>query len=239
MTQVTYIRARDESLPAGGNHPVAGYTIPVTRGLQAAYLFSGGLDLATHNYATGNTQGSVLGAPAEVDRYMWFGPNAWINSGLPEESVVSALVVGRKPPGALWQPAFIGSTKIGEGGLGLYIPGSSITLQVPEAAGNIIVSVKVTDTVAWGAYAAIAPRTGGKYTVHNLTEGRSAVSTSTADRVDVGSDKMQVGKLLKTPETWDTDMLLALWSDVVWTQAEIDALYKWAQGYAADFGITV
>lgn len=239
MANTTYLRVRDESLSVGGHHPVAGYTIPVTRGLRAAYLFSGGLGLANHNYASGDVQGNVVGSPTEIDRYVRFGPNASIDSGILEEYMVSALVVGRKHPGSAYQPAFIGSTKSDDGGVGLYLPGSSITLRVAVPLGNVNPSVAVTDPTAWGAYAAIAPLTGGLYQVHNLTEGTSTTSTSPDNRVSIGSDTMRIGALIQNPETWDADMLLALWSDVVWTNAELSQLYAWAKSYAADFGISV
>lgn len=47
------------------------------------------------------------------------------------------------------------------------------------------------------------------------------------------------GNVVGGPTEVDRYMLLALWSDVVWTNAELSQLYAWAKSYAADFGISV
>lgn len=236
MAKVNYLRARNESLPTGGNRPVAGFTIPVTRGLRAAYLFSGGIGLALQNYATGGEQGAIVGSPVEIDRYLHLGPSTYIDSGLSENDIVSALVIGKRHGANA--PAFIGSSNLGDGGFGLYVPGGSAIFRVSTTAGNVDTTV-VTNANEWRAYAMVAPQTGGGYQVHNLTEGTSKTSVSTDNRANSGNDPIIIGSLIQTPSTWDADMLLALWSDVVWTPEEIEQLYAWAKSYAADFGIVV
>lgn len=240
MAQVTYLRARDESLPAGGNPPVAAYTIPVTRGLRAAYLFSGGAALAHRNYAPGATDGRVVGEPQDVDRFVRFsGTDQHIATGVGETLAVTCFIIARAPAGE--NAGFIGSPGGSDNaGFSMYASGGSgnLNMNSETTAGRVITSMAVP-TNQWGFYVGITPPTGGREQLRDLTRGTVVTNANTANRRNQVVDGLLIGTLAPG-STWRTaDILLAAYYDAVLSDTEIAAMTEWGRAYAADFGIAV
>lgn len=239
MATVNYLKARAESSASGGLPPVAAYTIPVTSGLIGAWLMTGGPSLLTRNYATGVDQGIITGTPEVIDRTMRFGGNCYMDTLVEESTVRSVLAICKRSPSGNTMAPF-GSTAIGDGGIGMYTPTSSMVLRVGAVGGNVDTTVAtVNGGLSWGAYAAVIPATGGRYQLHNLTAGVSATSLSTADQLNAGGQTVLMGSLRQTPEGWDTQMLALLVSTTLWSTEDLALLKAWAKSYAADFGIVV
>lgn len=238
MATVNYLKARSNSLTAGGLSPVAAFTIPVTSGLIGAWLCSGGLSLATRNYATGLNQGEVIGTPTEINRTLRFGASCYLDTLIPESSVRSVLAICKRGNNAV-SMAPCGSTNIGDGGIGLFNSGSSMMLRVGAVAGNVDTTVAAGGGTQWATYAAVVPDTGGLYQLHNLTTNVSSTSASTSDRTNTGGQTLLMGSLIQAPETWDTQMMALLISDQLWSVGDLALLKEWATAYAADYGIVV
>ncbi|WP_294932001.1 hypothetical protein [uncultured Paracoccus sp.] len=239
MPTVTYLRARAESLPTGGHPPVAAYTQPHDPGLLATYMMTGGVGLATRNYAAGASDGTLIGVPEEPGRYLRFGPSCYVETGVPEILGGSMMAIGRKTPGGSMLPAFIGSGRgVENAGVAVFGGSTNLVLQVQTVDGREQIAL-TTDQSEWFLMAAIIPPTGGGYVLHNLTAGQSATYSGTENRVNTGDETMLIGGLYTTPHAWEGDMLLATISATVWDAGQLADQAAWARSYAADFGVAV
>ncbi|KEX91598.1 hypothetical protein HA62_23365 [Pseudomonas putida] len=224
----------------GDNYPsIFGFNIPVTSGLEGAYLFGDGLNQVGRNYAPGKSNAMVSGGPVAGGGFASFG-SGYLNTGISETADMTIISVCRDSSGfADPQPGFVGNNiSLVAGGVALATGSGGAALRgqaVKDALSDYATVAATTSNFVLVAYRA---RSSVASQISNLTSGVSAVAASTGVRT-IDPSPILVGRLPSLNFQGPNDQAVCLIYSRALTDAELSLVAAWVRGYCTSKGITV
>lgn len=226
------------TLPGSGYLSLFGLTIPVTAGLEGAFLLGDGVESCVKNYAEGKADATIIGAPVDGGTYTKFGGGAYIDTGITETAAQTLIAVGRVGTAVPASTAahFLSSLSSPGSGSRLF-QASKTAINVNAAKNNAADSIGLLrandDTMH-----VVSARTSSSslLVLNDKTLSTAATSAVTGLARTVSARKFEIGS---SPVAVSTEMLIAMVYSRVLTDTELDSVVVWARSYAKSKGFSV
>lgn len=228
----------DVALPGGGYLSLFGLKIPVTSGLEGAFLLGDGIESCAKNYAEGKADAKIVGSPVDSGTYTKFGGGAYIDTGVPETAAQTLIAVGRVGAAvpANTEARFLTTLSSPGAGSRLY-QASKTAINVNAAKNNAADSLGLLRAADDTMHLVVARTSSSSLLVLNdKTIGTTASSTVTGLTRTVSPRNFEIGS---SPVAASTEMLLAMVYSRVLTDPEVESVTAWARNYAQSKGFSV
>jgi len=229
------------SLPGDGYPSIFGFKIPVTTGLEGAYLFGDGAGQFSRNYAPGKPNATVIGSPSSGSGYGVFSENGYLDTGISETADMTIITVARDSTGFVDPvPGYVGNNfSIASGGVAIYI-GSPTTLRGNAIKNGAVDYVNVSGDPAVFTAQCLRARSAAASSFTNMTSGSTASSANTTGTRTVdSSNKIWIGRLPANTFKGINDQVLTLIYSRAISDAELNQIATWLRSYCASKGISV
>lgn len=235
----------------GDNYPsIHGFSIPVTSGLEGAYLFGDGLGQVARNYAPGKAQASMVGAPVAYSGYCNFGADGYIDTGIAETADMTLITVCRDSTGSLSDPVpgYIGNnSSITGGGVAIFggatenqLRGSNVkinTAVTPAAPGVEFLQVAGNPFAFTGQV--LRARNAAPSSFENASTGAKLFSTGSGVRVVEKTYPILIGRIPSNTFKGLNDQVAALVYSRALSDAELDQVMAWLRSYCVSKGVSI
>ena len=227
----------------GDNYPsIHGFNIPVTSGLEGAFLFGDGTAQMGRNYAPGKANATVVGAPVAGAGFGVFSEAGYLNTGISETAEMTIITVCRDSSGQVDpKPGFIGNhLDIPSGGVAIFTA-TETTFRGQNVKNSLsdYCNLSATGTVATFTQIAFRVKSNAPSLMTNLTSGVTVSSTSSAARSVDSGNKILIGRIPSEGFKGLNDQVAALIFSRTITDAELTSIATWLRNYCAVHGITV
>lgn len=234
----------------GDNYPsIFGFNIPVTSGLEGAYLFGDGSGQVARNYAPGKANAAIVGTLAPVGAgFATFSDAGYINTGISETAEMTLITVSRDSTGTADPiPGYIGNNFSVAGGGTTIISGSPTTLRGSCVKINATLTPPAADVEFISAAGNPATFTAQSFRaknaapslMNNLSTGLQVVSTNSGVRVLETNYPIWIGRIPSNSFKGFNDQVAALVFSRALGDAELALLMTWLRGYCASKGIAI
>lgn len=227
----------------GDNYPsIHGFNIPVTSGLEGAFLFGDGVAQMGRNYAPGKPDATVVGAPVSGAGFGVFNEFGYLNTGISETAEMTIITVCRDSSGLVDpKPGFIGNhLDVPLGGVAIFTATETL-FRGQNVKNNLsdYCSVSANGTVATFTPLAFRVKNNATSLLTNLTSGAAAGSASSGARTVDSANKILVGRIPSEGFKGLNDQVAALIYSRAITDAELTSMTVWLRKYCASHGIVV
>lgn len=230
----------DIQLPGDNYLSLFGFNIPVTSGLEGAYLFGDGVSQAPKNYAPGKANAAVVGSLVAGANFITMSEAGYIDTGIAETADMTILSVFRDSTGTSdAQPGFVGNhSTLALGGVALIYSsaGANISGQAIKAQASDFASTPWS--MASFTMVAYRPRGSAVSQISNLTTGSSGQSSSTAART-LSAQPIWIGRIPSNSFKGLSDQVACLIFSRALSDSEINTLAVWLRAYCASKAINV
>ncbi|MEN5033802.1 hypothetical protein [Pseudomonas sp. TWI929] len=225
------------TLPGDGYLNLFGLQIPVTLGLEGAFLYGDGVADGAKNYAPGKNDAIVRGVPVFSTNFVKMGGGAYYETDIQETAAQTLIVVGRRAVGVPAGSAahFIDTLSSPTVGSRLF-QSTDTALNSRAAKGGDADSIALGTGVAGNMHILCARTSSASlHVLDDRSVGGSVTSTISGARA-VSSVPYRIGN---GSAVSSAEILLAMIYSRVLSGTELDSVAAWARGYASSKGLTV
>lgn len=229
------------ALPGDGYPSIFGFKIPVTDGLEGAYLFGDGVGQFARNYAPGKANAKVVGSPSSGSGYAMFSELGYLDTGIAETAEMTIITVARDSSGFVDPvPGYVGNNfSVSAGGVAIYIANTT-TLRGNAIKNGAVDYVNVTGDPATFIAQCLRARSGAASSFTNMTSGVTASSANTTGtRTIDASNTIWIGRLPATAFKGLNDQVATLIYSRAISDSELNQVATWLRSYCASKGISV
>lgn len=216
------------------------HTIPVTDGLESAFLLAHGA-APERNYAPGKANAAVTGAPTVAAGYTQFNGANYLRTGVADTdaiTIVAALydpIYPDTPSGD--EPGYLGNyASASTGGIAVYGSANGRinfnAVKSPASAPNLVYDPTAASLFCFRSSSSYLTR------IQNLTAGTSEQSSNAGARV-VSSNVIRIGTIYLSAFDGPTRIGMVLLYSRVLSDTEVESAATWAREYMASQGVIV
>ncbi len=229
----------DVTLPGETYPSLFGFSIPVTSGLEGAYLFGEGASQMPFNYAVDKPDATVIGAPGAGSGFATFSENGYLDTGIAETAEMTIITVCRDNTGTGDPvPAFVGNhLNTTLGGVAIFHNNTGLQAQAQAVKANAsdVAAVALANGYTW-AMLAHRPKNAAPSLMANLTTGASGSSPSSGART-VYAAPIWIGRIPNNSYKGLNDQVACLIYSRALSDVELNQVSAWLRSYCASKSI--